>query len=268
MVNFRMLYVYKHILLVIFLYITPAYSQECDPGFLWVEDVPSCCGAPSQHCFYENDLNILQEIIDNSLETINLEMDDNEDGEVDPVELGLTEWVNGRLVALDCFLSDIMNCNLTGPLPENFGELEYLEALWLNGNQFTEQIPQSMANLANLELLYLADNAFSGQIFDSICNLNVDWGGTNNWGVEYFNIDNNSICPPFPSCMDAEIIGNQDCMEAFADLNQDSATNVLDIIILVNIILGTADTVSNADINGDGVINKLGVVMIADFITG
>ena len=108
---------------MVFLYATAIYSQECEPGFLWVEDVPSCCGAPAQHCFYETDLNILQEMIDNSLDTINLEMDDNEDGEIEPVELGLTEWVDGRLVALDCFLSDIMNCNLTGPLPENFGDL-------------------------------------------------------------------------------------------------------------------------------------------------
>ena len=130
MVNFHMACIYRHIVLVVFLYATAIYSQECDPGFLWVEDVPSCCGAPAQHCFYETDLNILQEMIDNSLETINLEMDDNEDGVVEPVELGLTEWVDGRLVALDCFLSDIMNCNLTGPLPTNFGELEYLEALW------------------------------------------------------------------------------------------------------------------------------------------
>ena len=47
-------------------------------------------------------------MIDNSLDTINLEMDDNEDGEIEPVELGLTEWVDGRLVALDCFLSEVL----------------------------------------------------------------------------------------------------------------------------------------------------------------
>ena len=268
MVNFHMACIYRHIVLVVFLYATAIYSQECDPGFLWVEDVPSCCGAPAQHCFYETDLNILQEMIDNSLETINLEMDDNEDGEIEPVELGLTEWVDGRLVALDCFLSDIMNCNLAGPLPANFGELEYLEALWLSGNQFSGQIPESIGNLSNLELLYLSDNVFTGPIPESICNLNIDWNGANNWGVEYFNIHNNLICPPFPSCIDADTIGDQYCMEAFADLNQDSTTNVLDIIILVNIILGVTDTMPNADINGDGYINILDIVMIADFITG
>ena len=32
------------------------FSQECDTGFVWVEDVPSCCGAPAQHCFFESDL--------------------------------------------------------------------------------------------------------------------------------------------------------------------------------------------------------------------
>ena len=85
-------------------------------------------------------------------------LDDNEDGTMEPVELGYTEWVNGRLVALDCFLSDIMPCNLSGPLPENIGDLEYLEALWLSGNQLTGEIPESIGSLLNLEILYLSDN--------------------------------------------------------------------------------------------------------------
>ena len=131
------------------------FSQECDSGFVWIEEVPICCGAPAQHCFHESDLNILQEMIDNSSETINMQLDDNEDGMMDPIELGFTEWVDGRLVAMDCQLSDIMNCNLSGPLPENFGNLDHLEALWLSSNQFSGAIPESIGNLANLELLYL-----------------------------------------------------------------------------------------------------------------
>ena len=70
--------------------------------------MPSCCGAPAEHCFYESDLSILQDIIDNSIGTINLLMDDNENGEVEPIELGMTEWANGRIIALDCYLSNII----------------------------------------------------------------------------------------------------------------------------------------------------------------
>ena len=78
MVNFHMACIYRHIVLVVFLYATAIYCQDCDPGFLWVEDVPSCCGAPAQHCFYETDLNILQEMIDNSIESgISNDCDEN-----------------------------------------------------------------------------------------------------------------------------------------------------------------------------------------------
>ena len=83
-------------------------QRECDSGFVWIEDVPSCCGAPAEHCFFESDLNILQQMIDNSSETINMLHDNNEDGELQTLELGFTEWYNGRLIALDCYLSNIM----------------------------------------------------------------------------------------------------------------------------------------------------------------
>jgi len=217
----------KLIILVSFLLLTILPGQECDSGFVWLEDVPVGCGG-EHNCFYEADLNILQTLIDNSSETINLSLDDNEDGIMDPVELGYTEWVDGRLVVLDCFLSDIMPCNLSGALPENIGDLEFLEALWLSGNQLSGEIPESMGDLVNLELLYLSDNQFSGSIPESFCNLNVDLDGVNDWGVEYFNIWGNEICPPYPSCMDNEIIGEQDTIECMSGCTDPFACNYIE----------------------------------------
>ena len=244
------------------------WAQECEEGFVWIEDVPICCGAPAQHCFFESDLNILQEIITNSTE-INMLLDDNEDGVMEPIELGFTEWVDGRIVALDCFLSDIMNCNLSGPLPDNFGDLEYLEALWLNGNQFSGEIPESIGNLSNLQLLYLADNQFTGTIPESICNIDLDWGGENNWGVEYFNIWGNDLCPPYPDCLNASIVGNQvNSLCGLGDVNGDETLNILDIVIISNIILGFQENISEADCNQDGQVDILDIVMLANFIIG
>ena len=266
MVYLNMIYSYKKLFLLgLFPFIPIVFGQECDPGFIWIEDVPVCCGG-AQNCFYEEDLTILQAMIDNSSETINMLLDDNEDGIMEPVELGYTEWVNGRLVALDCFLSDIMPCNLSGPLPENIGDLEHLEALWLSGNQLTGEIPESMGNLMNLELLYLSDNHFSGSIPESLCSLSINWGGTNNWGVEYFNIWGNEICPPYPSCMDADIIGDQTCSTILGDVNDDGALNILDIVIIANIILGSAENVPDADVNQDGEVNILDIVALANII--
>ena len=242
------------------------YGQECDSGFVWIEDVPSCCGAPAEHCFFESDLSILQHIIDNSASTINLLMDDNENGEVEPIELGMTEWVNGRIIALDCYLSNIMNCNLSGELPDNFGELDSLEALWLNDNNFSGEIPESFSNLENLELLYLAGNNFSGMIPESFCELNVNFSGTNNWDVEYFNIENNSLCPPYPTCLDSEIIGEQSCIDFLGDMNFDSSLNILDIVFIANLIIQGADYNILADLNQDNQINILDIINLSNII--
>ena len=269
MVNFNMRCSYKKKYLVLFFIgLTTLYGQECDSGFVWVEDVPVACGG-AENCFFETDLNILQEIIDNSGETINILMDDNDDGIIHHVELGSTEWVNGHLVALDCYLSENLHCNLSGQLPENIGDLSHLEALWLNGNQLTGEIPESMGNLLSLELLYLSDNQFIGTIPESLCSLNIDWGGANSWGVEYFNIQNNQICPPYPDCMDLEIIGEQDttfCFDNVGDVNDDGVLNILDIIIIANIILGTNENVPEADVNQDGELNILDIVTLANII--
>ena len=112
MVYFNMIYSYKKLfLLALFPFLTILSGQECDPGFVWLDDPPVSCGG-EQNCFYIEDLNVLQSMIDNSFETINMSLDDNEDGVMEPVELGYSEWVNGRLVELDCYLSDVMDCNL------------------------------------------------------------------------------------------------------------------------------------------------------------
>ena len=266
MVYFNMIFPYKILLLLIlFPFLTILTGQECDSGYVWLDEPPVSCGG-EQNCFFEADLNVLQIMINNSSATINMLLDDNEDGIMEPVELGYTEWVNGRLVALDCFLSDIMPCNLSGSLPENIGDLEHLEALWINGNHLSGEIPESMGNLMNLELLYLSDNNLSGSIPESLCSLNIDWDGVNNWGVEYFNIWENEICPPYPSCMDAEIVGDQYCATSLGDVNGDGALNILDIVIIANIILGSAENVSDADVNQDGEVNILDIVALANVI--
>ena len=268
MLNFNMFYRLNKFFLILFIsFLTELSGQECDSGFVWLEDIPVGCGG-EHNCFYETDLNVLQALIDNSSETINMSLDDNEDGIMEPVELGYMEWVDGRLVALDCYLSNIMPCNLSGSLPQNMGDLEHLEALWLSGNQLSGEIPESIGNLMNLELLYLADNQFSGNIPESLCNLEIDWDGVNNWGVEYFNIWGNEICPPYPTCMGTDIIENQYCSASLGDVNADGALNILDIVIIANIILGSEEIIPEADVNQDGELNILDIVTLANMILG
>ena len=52
------------------------------------------------------------------------------------------------------------------------------------------------------------------------------------------------------------------------DINGDGGLNVLDVVILVNMILGSVDETANADVNQDGVINVLDVVSLINIILG
>jgi hypothetical protein len=50
------------------------------------------------------------------------------------------------------------------------------------------------------------------------------------------------------------------------DLNNDSVLNVQDIIIMVNIILGSVDYDGAADLSGDGIVNVLDVIQLMNLI--
>ena len=50
------------------------------------------------------------------------------------------------------------------------------------------------------------------------------------------------------------------------DLNEDYIVNILDILIMVNIIMGSIDDPGNADINDDNLINILDIVVLVNMI--
>jgi len=52
--------------------------------------------------------------------------------------------------------------------------------------------------------LDLGGNELTGEIPDSICDLNINWSN-----VYRFNISNNQLCPPYPSCIE-DYVGEQD----------------------------------------------------------
>ena len=54
--------------------------------------------------------------------------------------------------------------------------------------------------------------------------------------------------------------------QMIGDINLDNTINVLDVVILVNIILGNSEDTSNADINSDDIINVLDVVTLINLI--
>jgi len=203
------------------------YSEECESNYLF-----------DGICTEQSDLDVLQEFIDNSSETINMGMDDNNNGLIEPIELGTQHWWNGRLTELNCnydlanafSLSDLglsgqippeignldsleflwlEDNQLTGPIPSEMGNLEHLKYLILHYNQISGPIPPEIGNLSNLEILKLNNNQLSGFIPDSICNLTLQFHGSNNLFGEDFAVYNNQLCPPYPDCVDA-YVGFQD----------------------------------------------------------
>jgi len=50
------------------------------------------------------------------------------------------------------------------------------------------------------------------------------------------------------------------------DLNEDDIVNILDILIMVNIIMGLIDGPGNADVNADNLINILDIVVLVNMI--
>ena len=203
------------------------YSEDCESNYLF-----------NGICTEQSDLDVLQIIIDNSSETINMEMDDNNNGLIEPIELGTQWWVDGRLAELNCNydlaneypLDDLglsgnippeignlesmeflwlEDNQLTGPIPSGIGNLEHLKYLILQYNQISGSIPSEIGNLSNLEILKLDNNQLTGFIPDSICNLTLQFHGWNNLFGENLAVYNNQLCPPYPDCVDA-YVGLQD----------------------------------------------------------
>ena len=86
------------------------------------------------------------------------------------------------------------------------------------------------------------------------------WGTVNgNW----FNGPNENF--DFIKDSAFNFLFNQLSFSNSGDLNQDSSIDILDVIILVNVILGI-DSNGLADINGDGIINILDVIELVNII--
>ena len=240
-------------------------SNECESDFIEINDF----------CFYQQDISFLQTMITNSYQSgIDLGCDDgdsycgspnpymdsyeswmdimvdgeiyewnsNGNGVVEPLELGVQEWQNGRLTSLMC--GAYIYCQLSGPIPEQINNLTAIETFRIEGNYFSGFIPES------------------------ICELDIDYDNSLEFDVRY-----NQLCPPYPSCIDinADFWGQYDeeCNE-IGDVNHDYTINILDIISLVSIIFDSYipdyQTFFISDINSDGVLDVLDIILIVNLI--
>ena len=258
-------------------------TSECEEPSLCDEGYTEING----ECYYQSDLDVLQQFIDNSQEGENPPPSD-----LSPVELGVQVWEDGRLIAF-CSTNEVtFTCytefSLSGEIPTEIGNLTQLKSLQLpfnelNGeipaeignlmqlislgvrhNQLSGEIPSEIGTLDSLMFLDLSFNQLSGLIPQTLCSLNI-WGN-------FFYLHDNNFCPPYPECLPEEYIGYQDTTNCepecdLGDINCDGDLNVLDVVLMVNMIL-TAEYDEISDINQDGLINILDVVQLVNIILG
>ena len=109
---------------------------------------------------------------------------------------------------------------LSGEIPSELGALLNLEQLFLHNNQLTGAVPPEVTGLNTLNYLYLNDNRLDQNINESICTSFLEWDNS-----IYFNIYNNSLCPPYPFCVE-DYLGYQDTINCSQDLFYNGETPI------------------------------------------
>ena len=208
--------------------IDSSYESNIDLG---CEDWDLYCGSPNPYMDSSENWGWI------AYNGITYEMPGNENGFVEPLELGIQEWENGRLTSFMC--GAYIYCQLSGPIPDNISDLTELEVFRVEGNYFSGTIPES------------------------ICDLDINYDDYLAFDVSY-----NQLCGPYPDCINSEqeFWGQYDseCIN-LGDLNADNVINVLDIVQIVSLILNSEYEI-NADYNEDGILNVIDVVQIISII--
>jgi len=149
------------------------FEYDCNEGFINI----------NQGCYYQQDIDVLTDLIDNSNGSINMILDENGDGVIEPLELCDQEWIDGRLTSIDC--SPII-------IDGNYN--------WLD---ISGEFPSTISNWSEIQFLSFYHNDLSGIIPNTICSLNIDFSDPNT-----FSLYGNNLCPPYPECVE-DYMGSQ-----------------------------------------------------------
>ena len=181
-------------------------SYSCEDGYTEIEG----------NCYFQNDLDVIDRFIYNSSSSINMLLDDNEDGIIQPLELCHQEWNNGRIVVFDC-----------NPIVIN-GEYN-----WMN---LSGQFPDNIILWDSIERLLIPYNDLSGIVPQGICDLDLDFSDQN-----IFSLESNSFCPPYPECIEDYMGSQSNWGTGSCDIGNCYDVGIQDVAVI--------------ELNGDNVLN-------------
>jgi len=190
---------------------------DCEPGFLLIDDF----------CYSDQDISVLESFINNSQGSINLILDSNNNGIIEPLELCSQDWDDGRLKSIDCnpiIIDGVYN--------------------WID---ISGDIPIEINNWDSIERLLFPYNQLSGLIPESICDLNLNFSDH-----EVFDINSNNLCPPYPECVEDYVWSQSNWGSESCELSDCYDVGISEVAVL--------------EFNGDNILNpiddSIGVGMI------
>ena len=273
-------------LLTLIIFLSTSYTQDCDSGFTYYDDIPiSTTSIPfGVNCFFDSDIQFLNDLINEN----NLQYQS-------PIEVGTQTWFDGRLnnfvagyytSGVNSQISTIpqsvsnleqlrtlyMEWNLITELPSTFSELSELRNLYISNNQLMsiiddigeltelrildlgynniEILPNSITDLENLEYLWIFNNNIS-TLPENICEMNINWNDLDGLAYPYFAIGGNELCQDVPICIFESNHFNQ-------SLDQFYYSFMYEI----------DQECGSSDVNDDGLWNILDVVLTVNFVMG
>ena len=250
-----------------------ADADECGICF---GDNACLCEAPfidiDDFCLHGDDISFLQDIIDNSYASdIDLGCEDNPSPSCGSPNPYMDAYSN---ISIDgAYLNSLSSNNneIVEPL-----ELGYQD--WVNGRlislmcgayiycSLSGEIPENISDLTEIEVLRLEVNYFDGEIPESVCELeNVNFNDYLSFDFSY-----NQLCPPYPDCVPDDAVEYMDTSECepecnLGDVNCDGTINVIDIVMVVDFILNDNYDVVG-DVNEDGQLNVIDIVILVDWV--
>jgi hypothetical protein len=191
---------------------------NCDVGFTLIcDDLPETVSIieGDSLCFRESNLTVLQAFIDSSLATLpdslDMSMDADSSGTIEPLELGEQTWANGKLMIFNA-----RDRGLSGGIPQNIGNLDSLFYLIISDNYLTGELPIGIFTLINLYSLHLSGNQLSGELLPAICLILDNWE-TDGFSLSSSYLDDNKFCrgeTGYPECIKPGVQDTLNCSES------------------------------------------------------